>query len=70
LSTHDKSRDDRLRIASVLLAPRDSEGVVRAPLPVYDAKDKIKSMRAADRALLTAQVNWVQEYEREEGDLL
>lgn len=65
----DPHRPDRLRIAALLLAPRDSEGMVRAPLPVYDVKDKIKAMRAADRARLTAQVNWVQDYERADEEV-
>ncbi len=60
----DADRADRLCIAALLLAPRDSDGV----LPVYDAKDKIKAMRAPERARLTSQVNWVQDYERAEGD--
>lgn len=63
----DSDRAHRVRIAALLLAPRDSEGVVRAPLSDAQTLATIKNLRAPQRAALTSQVNFVREYEREEG---
>jgi hypothetical protein len=56
-------RADRLRVASFLLGVRDSEGVVRSPLPADQTMAAIRAMPAPERANLTAQINWVREYE-------
>jgi len=58
-----EDRADRLRVATFLLAKRDSEGVVRSPLPADQAMAAIRALTAQDRATLTAQINWVREYE-------
>lgn len=56
-------RAARLRIASLLLAPRDSEGLVRTPLSDDQAMASIRALRSDDRAHLTGLINWVREYE-------
>lgn len=56
-------RADRLRIAALLLAPRDSEGVARAPLPDAQALAAIRAMPEKERATLTSHIDWVREYE-------
>lgn len=59
---------DRLRIAAMLLAPRDSEGTARAPLPAAEAMAKIRAMRSHERTHLTGLINWVREYEAVEKE--
>ncbi len=57
-------RADRLRIATLLLAPRDSEsGAVRTPLSNEAAMARIRTMMAEDRARLSSQITWVRAYE-------
>ena len=57
------STPDRLRIAATLLAPRDKEGIVRAPLSDNEAKAAIRAMPADERKRLTGHIDWVREYE-------
>lgn len=57
------STPDRLRIASTLLAPRDKEGMVRAPLSDSEAKAAIRAMPTDERERLTGHIDWVREYE-------
>lgn len=59
-------RADRLRIASLLLAPRDREGVVRTPLQPDEARAVIRAMPNMERASLTLLVDWVESYEANE----
>ena len=61
--THQEDRAQRLRIASVLLAPRDNEGMVRAPLPADEAMARIRKLPALERSHLTGLINWVREFE-------
>jgi hypothetical protein len=51
-SPTDQSRADRLRIAAVLLGQGEPAALL-----------SIRKMRAAERAQLTAQINWVRDYE-------
>ena len=60
------STPDRLRIASLLLATPDSEGVVRAPLGADVALAAIRAMPNAQRATLSARIDWVTDYESNE----
>ena len=60
------STPDRLRIASLLLAAPDSEGVVRAPLADAEALATIRAMPNARRAALSASIDWVTDYELNE----
>jgi hypothetical protein len=62
----DPHRAARLRIASMLLAPRDSEGVARSPLSDDQAMASIRAMPKSQVAHLTGQINWVREYEANE----
>jgi hypothetical protein len=57
------NRADRLRIAATLLAPRDTEGVVRTPLADDRALAIIRVMPGNERAALTSHIDWVQDYE-------
>lgn len=62
-------RADRLRIAATLLAPRDKEGVVRAPLADADALAAIRALPAHERAVLSTHIDFVRDYEAaERGD--
>jgi len=66
VKSHYEDRAERLRVACLLLAPRDSEDAVRAPLSDDHAMAKIRAMRTRERTHLTAQITWVREYEENE----
>lgn len=54
---------DRLRVACGLLGKRDSEGVMRTPLPAGEALAAIRAMERDERGRLTAHIDWVLDYE-------
>jgi len=66
MTSHYEDRAERLRVACVLLAPRDGEDTVRVPLSRDEAMARIRAMRTRERHQLTARVNWVREYEQNE----
>ena len=61
-------RATRLRVACALLAPPPPGGEgLRTPLAPKDAIVQISAMSDEVRAALTAQIDWVLEYEAEEA---